>query len=190
MTDAAPSRSVSVRSLAILIGVLIVAGAIAVALLQVGRVRDLEDELGERDEVSTAAAMFGEVYLSYDFDDPDRSGERVLDLITPTFAEDFESTRAPAIEELFSNLGTTTVAETQEVFVGAVTEELASVLVVVDVTANSAASGTQELSNLTFLLELVNVDGQWLVNNVLPAPQPDITGDNVEASTTTTTAVP
>lgn len=176
------------RSLAIVIGVLLVAGAIAVALLQVGRVRDLEDELDARDGVSAAAATFGEVYLSYDFDDPDRSGERVLDLITPAFAEDFESTRAPAIEELFSNLGTATVAETQEVFVAAVRDEAARALVVVDVVATSAASGTQQLSNLTFLLELVHVDGRWLIDDVLPAPQPDISGDNVEASTTTTAA--
>lgn len=178
------------RSLAIVIGVLLVVGAIAVALLQVGRVRDLEDDLDARDEVSAASATFGEVYLSYDFDDPDRSGERVLDLITPAFAEDFESTRAPAIEELFSNLGTTTVAETQDVFVGAVTDDTASALVVVDVVATSDASGTQELTNLTFLLELVRVGGRWLVDDVLPAPQPDISGDNVEASTTTTTTTP
>ena len=176
------------RTLGIGIGVLLVAGAIAVALLQVGRVRDLEDDLDARDEVSAAAATFGEVYLSYDFDDPDRSGDRVLELITPTFAEDFESTRAPAIEQLFSNLGTTTAAETQQVFVGPISDQEASALVVVDVVANSDASGTQQLTNLTFLLELVNVDGRWLVDNVLPAPQPDITGDNVEPTTTTTAA--
>lgn len=175
------------RSLAAGIGVLLVAGAIAVAVLQTGRVRDLEHDLDARDDVSAAAATFGEVYLSYDFDDPERSGARVLDLVSPAFAEDFESTRAPGIEELFSNLGTTTSAETQDVFVGAVTDEAASALVVVDVVANSDASGTQELTNLTFLLELVHVDGRWLIDNVLPAPQPDITGDNVEASTTTTT---
>ncbi len=178
------------RTLANGIGVLLVAGAIAVAVLQVGRVRDLEDDLDARDAVTAAAATFGEVYLSYDFDDPDRSGGRVLELVSPAFAEDFESTRAPGIEELFSNLGTTTVARTKDVYVGEVTDEVASALVVVDVVANSDASGTQELTNLTFLLELVQVDGRWLVDNVLPAPQPDLTGDTVEESTTTTTAVP
>jgi Mce-associated membrane protein len=188
--DAPAARSVSVRTLALGIGVLLVAGAIAVAVLQVGRVRDLEDDLDARDAVSAAASAFGEVYLSYDFDDPDRSGDRVLELITPTFAEDFESTRAPAIEELFSNLGTTTAAETRSVFIGKITDDVAEALVVVDVTATSDASGTQQLSNLTFLLDLVQVDGRWLVDDVLPAPQPDITGDNVEAPTTTTTAAP
>lgn len=180
------------RTLAIGIGVLLVAGAIAVAVLQSQRAADFEDDLDARDAVSAAAATFGEVYLSYDFDDPDRSGSRVLELVSPTFAEDFESTRAPGIEELFSNLGTTTVAETQAVYVGPVTDDAASALVVVDVQANSDASGEQQLSNLTFLLELVRVDGRWLVNNVLPAPQPDITGDGVEPATptTTTTAAP
>ena len=168
------------RSLAMLIGVLLVAGAIAVAVVQTGRARDLEDDLDARTEVATAASRFGEVYLSYDFDDPDRSGDRVLELVSAAFAKDFTSTRAPGIEELFANLGTTTEATTKEVFVGDITDDAARALVVVDVVANSDASGTQELTDLTFVLELIRDDGRWLVDDVIPAPQPDITGDGIE----------
>jgi hypothetical protein len=183
-------RSVSARSLVTGVGVVALGAAIAFAVVQLGRVRDLEEELDARAEVATAASTFGEVYLSYDFDDPESSGDRVLDLVSPEFAEDFESTRAPGIEELFANLGTTTDATTKEVFVGDITDASARALVVVDVVANSDASGTQELTDLTFVLELVLVDGQWLVDNVVPAPQPDITGDGIESPTTTTTTVP
>ena len=140
--------------------------------------------------VARAASTFGEVYLSYDFDDPDGSGDRVLELVSPAFAEDFTTTRAPGIEELFANLRTTTEATTKEVFVGDVGDDSARALVVVDVVADSAASGTQELTNLTFVLDLVLVDGAWLVDEVAPAPQPDLSGDGVEqpGATTSTTA--
>src|SRR5688572_6177224 len=188
-----PERTVSSRTIAWVVAGLVLLAVAAVAVLQMGRARDLEDDLDARTEVATAASRFGEVYLSYDFDDPDRSGDRVLDLVSPAFAEDFESTRAPGIEELFSNLGTTTAATTKEVFVGDITDDTARALVVVDVVANSDASGTQELTDLTFVLELVRVDGRWLVDDVIPAPQPDITGDGIEpptASTTTTTTAP
>lgn len=186
----ASGRSVSVRSLLVAVGVVLLIGAIAVAAVQMGRAHDLEDDLDTRTEVAMAASRFGEVYLSYDFDDPDRSGDRVLELVSPAFAKDFESTRAPGIEELFSNLGTTTAATTKEVFVGDITDDTARALVVVDVVANSDASGTQELTDLTFVLELIRDDGHWLVDDVIPAPQPDITGDGIEPTTTTTTTTP
>ncbi|HEY9558058.1 MAG TPA: hypothetical protein VIR58_15080, partial [Acidimicrobiales bacterium] len=106
------------------------------------------------------------------------------------FAEDFSTTRAPGIEELFANLETTTRAETTEVFVGDITGDTARALVAVDVEATSAASGTQQLTDLTFVVDLVHLDGEWLVDRVNPAPQPDLTGDGVEQppATTTTTA--
>lgn len=198
-TDAptAASRSVRLSTVFLVVTVLALVAAVIVAVVQIGRADDADAALDARRDVTTAASTFGEVYLSYDFEDPDRSGDRVLELVSPAFAEDFESTRAPGIEKLFSNLGTTTAATTKEVFVGDLTDDTARALVVVDVVANSDASGNQELTDLTFVLELVRVDGRWLVDNVVPAPQPDITGDDLEppassttSTTTTTTAAP
>lgn len=186
----ATGRTVSARTLAAVLGGLVLIAAVVIAVLQAGRASDLEDDLDARSEVATAASTFGEVYLSYDFDDPEGSGDRVLELVSPDFAEDFETTRAPGIEELFANLGTTTDATTTEVFVGDLTEDSARALVVVDVVATSDASGTQQLTDLTFVLELVRVDGRWLVDNVVPAPQPDLTGDGIEPPDASTTTVP
>lgn len=186
----ATGRTVSVRTLAAVLGGLVLVAAVVVAVLQTGRASDLEDDLDARSEVATVASTFGEVYLSYDFDDPEGSGDRVLELVSPDFAEDFETTRAPGIEELFANLGTTTDATTTEVFVGDLTDDSARALVVVDVVATSDASGTQQLTDLTFVLELVRVDGRWLIDNVVPAPQPDLTGDGIEPPDTSTTTVP
>jgi Mce-associated membrane protein len=172
----------------VVVGVL-VAALVAVGALAIGKSGDvsrLEDDQDSRRQVAAAAATFGEVYLTYDFDDVDASSSRVVELVTPEFAEDFADTRAPGIEELFANLETSTRATTTEVFVGDVTDDDARALVVVDVDASSAASGTQRLTDLTFVLDLERIDGAWLVANVAPAPQPDIEGDQPTSTTTTT----
>ncbi len=191
-----PVRERARRGPLVLIGLLlaglVAAGAVAVA--KDSDVSRLEDNRDARRDVATAASTFGEVYLTYDFDDVEASSDRVIDLVTSDFAEDFADTRAPGIEELFANLETSTEATTTEVFVGDVTDDTARALVVVDVDASSSASGTQTLTNLTFVLDLERVDGTWLVDNVAPAPQPDIEGDapagSVTTTSTTSTTVP
>jgi Mce-associated membrane protein len=171
---------------AVLLAAVVAVGAMAVA--KTSDVTRLEDERDARREVAAAAATFGEVYLTYDFDDVEASSNRVVELVTPEFAEDFADTRAPGIEELFANLETSTEATTTEVFVGDVTDDAARALVVVDVDASSTASGTQTLTDLTFVLDLERIDGDWLVANVAPAPQPDIEGDTPASTTTTAPA--
>ncbi len=168
----------------VLTAAVVVAGALAIG--KGGDVARLEDERDARRQVAAAAATFGEVYLTYDFDDVDASSDRVVELVTPDFAEDFADTRAPGIEELFANLETSTRATTTEVFVGDVTDDTARALVVVDVDASSGATGTQTLTDLTFVIDLERIDGEWLVANVAPAPQPDLEGGEEPASTTTT----
>lgn len=184
-------RSISVRSLLVILLALALVAAIVFAVGQRSRVSDLEAERDERTEIVTTASRFGEVYLTYDFSDPDRTGARVLELASEAFAREFEDERAPGIEELFSNLDTTTQATTTQVYVGDVTDDAAEVLVIVDVVASSGATGTQTLSGLPFLLDLVRQDGRWLVDRVNPSPEPKLTGDGIEegpAPTTSTTA--
>ena len=177
-----------VAGLAVVVAVL--AGALALG--RGGDVDDLTSAADARKEVARVAAAFGEAYLSYDFDDVDGGGKVVTALTTAEFAKAFEDTRAPGIEELFSNLKTSTKASTQEVFVGEVNDATARALVVVDVEASSTSSGDQLLSNLSFVLDLVHVDGEWKVDKVAPAPQPDIAdvGGTAPTTTTTTTAPP
>jgi len=183
-------RTVPVQAVVTAVAVLVAVAAVVFALSQRSDAGRLSDEADARAEVAAAAGRFGEVYLSYDTGDVAASSERVLELVSAEFARDFQSNRAPGVEEIFANLGTTTEAETTQVFVGTVSESRASVLVVVDVVARSEASGTQVLSDLSFLVDLVREDGRWLVDDVLPAPQPDVSGDGVDDTTTTTTAPP
>lgn len=159
-----------------------------VALGASGDADDLRSERADRREVARVAAAFGEAYLSYDFDDVEASSAAVTALATEAFAESFAETSAPGIEELFATLQTSTVATTDEVFVGDVGEGRARALVVVDVAASSTAS-EQQLSDLSFVLDLVEVAGEWRVDAVAPAPQADI-GDPAGPGATTPTTAP
>ena len=171
-----------------LVALVAVAAGVA-AVTQAGEAGDLRGERADRREVARVAAAFGEAYLSYDFDDVEASSEAVRALATDAFAAGFEETSAPGIQELFASNQTTTVATVEEVFVGDVGDGRARALVVVDVAAASAATGTQELSDLSFVLDLVDEDGEWLVSAVAPAPRPDIS-DPTGAPTAPTTTAP
>jgi hypothetical protein len=188
--DAPRGRLVSLRAVLAALGVVALVAALTLALQQRSRADDLDRDAADRHAVATAAARFGEVYLSYDFASSDGSGGAVLDLVTPKFAAEFKANRAPGIEELFTNLGTSTTATTDEVFVGDVSGDHARALVVVDVVAKSDASGTQTLTGLSFVVELSRTDDGWLVDEVLPPPQPDLAGDGADGSTTTAPGAP
>src|SRR5690606_12612813 len=115
-------------------------------------------------QARSAAGAFGEAYLTYDAADVEGSGRRVLALTTDRFARDFEATQVPGLQELFANVQTTTEATVTEVFLGDVDDRAARAVVVVDVTATSTATGTQVLTGLSFVVDLVDEDGRWLVD--------------------------
>lgn len=165
--------------------------AVVVAVLQAGDASDLREERADRREVRRVAAAFGEAYLSYDFDDVDASSEAVRALSTDAFAAGFEETSAPGIQELFASNQTRTTASIGDVFVGDVEDGRARALVIADVEASSAASGSQRLTGLAFILDLVVEAGEWRVSAVVPAPRPEISGPGgAPTSTSTTTTAP
>jgi type II secretory pathway pseudopilin PulG len=172
--------------LLLLVAVLLVGVAGAVVLGSAQDASDLRDERDDREEVQRLAGAFGEAYLSYDFQDVDASGDRVLALVTEAFAADFEDTRAPGIEAVFATIETTTVARTTDVYVGDIGEDTAQAYVIVDVDASNDTAGQQTLRGLSFLVSMAREDGEWKVDTVSPPPSPDVDG---ASSTTTTSAV-
>jgi hypothetical protein len=161
-----------------------VAGATALAFAR--DASEQRDERDDREEVRRLAGAFGEAYLSYDFQNVDASGDRVLALVTEAFAADFESTRAPGIEAVFADIETTTVARTTDVYIGDIGEATAQAYVIVDVDASNDAAGRQTLRGLSFLVTMAREDGEWKVDSVSPPPTPDVDG---AATSTTTTSI-
>lgn len=156
---------------------LVALAAVSVALAALGwsEASDANTELEDAADARRVAAEFGEAYLSFDTDDVDGATDRLLTLATETFADEFESTRAPSIEELFAAGDTVTRASVQDVFAGEVDGDRTRALVVVDIDA-SGPEGDQRLVGLSFVLEMVREDSRWLVDAVGPAPFPEVVG--------------
>lgn len=156
---------------------LIALAAVSVALAAIGwnEASDANAELDDASEARRVGAEFGEAYLSFDTDDVDGATDRLLSLATEAFAAEFESTRAPSIEELFAAGDTVTRASVRDVFAGEVDGDRTRALVVVDIDA-SGPEGEQRLVGLSFVLEMVRTDSGWLVDAVGPAPFPEVVG--------------
>lgn len=163
--------------LAFILVPLVALAAVSVALAALGwsEASDANAELDERAEARRVAAEFGEAYLSFDTDDVGGVTDRLLSLATEAFADEFASTRAPSIEELFAAGDTVTRASVQDVFAGELDGDRTRALVVVDIDA-SGPEGEQRLVGLSFVLEMVREDSRWLVDAVGPAPFPEVVG--------------
>jgi hypothetical protein len=164
--------------LAFILVPLVALAAVSVALATIGwnEASDANAELDDAAAARRVAAEFGEAYLSFDTDDVKGATDRLLKLATQTFADEFKSTRAPSIEELFAGGDTVTRASVQDVFAGELDGDRTRALVVVDIDA-SGPEGDQRLVGLSFVLELVREDSTWLVDAVGPAPFPKVVGD-------------
>ena len=151
--------------------------AVSVALAALGwsEASDANAELDDASRARRVAAEFGEAYLSFDTDDVDGSTDRLLSLATEAFADEFESTRVPSLEELFSAGDTVTRASVQDVFAGELDGDRTRALVVVDIDA-SGPEGEQRLVGLSFVLEMERSGSRWLVDAVGPAPFPEVVG--------------
>lgn len=140
------------------------------------------DPLEEPREV---AREFGAAYLTFDSGAVTELGDRLLELGTDDFVREYESARLPGVEQLFSESDVATRAEVSDVFTTGIDDDRVRALVFLDVVAR-APEGEQRLQNLSFVLELEAVDGEWLVDAVAPLPIPEVVGDGVPSTTTTT----
>ncbi|MDE0805145.1 MAG: hypothetical protein OSA99_17705 [Acidimicrobiales bacterium] len=196
-TGSLPDQEPRPRLMLLLIP-LVALAAVAATLAALGwnEASDANAELEDAARARRVATEFGEAYLSFDTDDVDGATDRLLSLASEDFAAEFESTRAPSIEELFSAGDTVTTASVQDVFAGELDGDRTRALVVVDIDA-SGPEGDQRLVGLSFVLEMVREDSAWLVDAVGPAPFPEVVGGPEDAvspepdqSTTSSTTTP
>lgn len=140
------------------------------------------DPLADPREV---AREFGGAYLTFDGGDVDDLGDRLLELGTEDFVREYESARLPGVEQLFADGDVATRAEVSDVLTTGIEDGRVRALVFVDVDARGP-EGEQRLQNLSFVLDLEAVDGEWLVDAVSPLPIPEVVGGEVPTTTTTT----
>ena len=176
------------RALALLV---VVAGAAAAAAWGWSQRDSDADPLTE---ARLLASEFGSAYLSFEGGNVDESGERLLAMGTEDFVAEYESARLPSVETLFADNDVSTRAEVTDVFTTGIEDFGVRALVFVDVEARGP-EGEQRLANLSFVLELELVDGEWLGDAAAPGPVAGAGGGGAPATptdptTTTTTTSP
>lgn len=139
----------------------VAAVAVVVAVLSGGGGDGGEDTT----EVRLAAGRFAERFLTFDAADIDTWVADVLAVSTGGFAEEFERARGEGILALIEELDMESAAQVRETFVGDVGGGEAEVMVEVSYTITGAA-GPRPADQQFLLLNLVRVDGVWLVDNV------------------------
>lgn len=177
-----PSRPSAWRALAL---VVIIAGAAAAAAWGWSQRGSDADPLAE---ARVVASEFGSAYLSFDGGNLDEAGERLLSMGTEDFVEEYESARLPSVETLFADNDVSTRAQVTDVFTTGIEDFRVRAVVFVDVDARGP-EGEQRLTNLSFVLELELVDGEWLVDAVAPVPVAEVVGGE-EPTTPTETTTP
>lgn len=150
------------------------AAAVAVAALQTVRLADRDDRIEElarldatRRDVALGASRFAAALLSYDHGDLERTRSEVLDLATDGFAATYDSAFARGLEPLITELEATAEAEVREVYVAEVTADRARAIVVADSSVRSS-NQLRRLIGAYLEMDLVRVDGRWLVDAVTP----------------------
>jgi hypothetical protein len=172
-----PSRPSAWRALAL---VVVIAGAAAAAAWGWSQRDSDADPLAE---ARVVASEFGSAYLSFEGGKVDEAGERLLSMGTEDFVEEYESARLPSVESLFADNDVSTRAEVTDVFTTGIEDFRVRAVVFVDVDARGP-EGEQRLANLSFVLELELVDGEWLVDAVAPVPVAEVVGADAPASPT------
>jgi len=143
----------------------------------------------EREQAMSLADQFVKRLGTYSPDMLDDSGqmpayrEQVREVITPKFAADFDKEVATA-EQLVAQGGITRSAEVFATAVSSVDDDSARVLVAgaftdsyTQGTGNKARTVDQEPLPFRFTVDLVRIEGEWLVDDFTPVSAPAESGD-------------
>lgn len=158
-TPAEPKRAGFV--LAVTLAVLFAILAAGLGLLLAGR----EGGDGRVDDVRSAAGEFGAALVTYDHREPEVHRDQVLALATGSFRTEYEDAFDRGLGDIISEVEAISEGFVDDVYVSDLDEERAEAIVVVDI-EHDGAGGPRSLFDVYFLLALVEVDGQWKVDQV------------------------
>lgn len=164
---------------ALSLGLAILAGSLSASNSERGRVDDVQD----------AAAAMGSALLTYDYRNLDRTKTVVLRLATGTFRKQYAEAFEGGLDTVLTNTKAVSSVRDVEVFVGEISSNSASAMVVVDTVISGTAGENRRLTSY-LQLELVHSGDKWLVDGVtnLNLSLPNTGG--ASPTTTTTPSVP
>jgi Mce-associated membrane protein len=137
----------------------------AAAVLLWQQNQDLAGAADEREDAARVAGDFAVAVLSYDHRDLDGSLDDVLALSTPDWGRQYEdawfSDQQPVVEELRA----VAQVDVRDVMVGEEHDGVLPSVVVFNATIRSEI-GTRRLGGSYLRVDLTEVDGQWLVDDM------------------------
>jgi Mce-associated membrane protein len=176
-TEPAPTPGPRSAALILAITMAVVFGIAAVVLGVLAADRDEGDP--RLDAVFRTAGEFGEVFVTYDYRDPDAHRSAVLALSTGSFREEYEDA-FDGLAEVITDVEATSTGFVNDIYVSQLDEERAQAIVVVDV-ERTGTGGPRTLHDVYIKLTFVEVDGDWKVDQVS-----DLNFDGGTAPTSTT----
>lgn len=141
----------------------------------------LADERDNKRAIEEAASRFAVAFLTYDYQKPEDSKRRVLELATGDFHKEYERAFDGGLATLYQETKSTARGTVKDILVGAVEDDTASAIVIADQEV-TGISGTRRRLDSYIQLSLVRVQGRWRVDGVTSLNF----GEQTEASTATT----
>lgn len=154
------NRSRAALVLAVSVAVLCAVAAGVLAVLLAGNGDD-----GELEELRQTAGRFGAALVTYDYHDPEAHRDAVLDVATGSFREEYEDAFDQGLGQIITEVEAVSTGYVKDVYVSAIDEERAQAIVVVDI-EHDGTSGPNTLYDVYFRLTLVDVGGDWKVDEV------------------------
>lgn len=188
---AAPPRlRITATVWAIGFAVLFAITTILLAIVAVDLKSDRDQLEDDRADVELASARFVQAFVDFRFDDPATLLDDVVPLTADPFTDQFV-TGVPQIQALNESLGRVSQGTVKDVFVASVQGGQATAIVVYDALETFTDREPLPYQNTYVRLGLVQLDGEWRVNDVISlnfALQGGGNADPGGASTTTTVA--
>jgi hypothetical protein len=185
--DAARSR----RRLAVIAAIAVVTLVIFLIAWVAGSYGRVNGKLDDIDAIRRAAAEFGDAALTYDYTNLKPFRDRMSAHATGTFRRELRDGLG-GLESLITQLKARSEATVKEVYVGPVEDHAASAIVLADAKVRYGYAAPKTSSDVSIELQLVEVDGAWLIADVssLDLGRALGTGGAAGASTTTSTTAP
>jgi hypothetical protein len=140
-------------------------GVVASAVFGVSQRATLAAERRDRRDIQRVSGELATALLTYDYEDLDASRDRVLARATGKFRREYQEAFDSSLETLLTETKATSQGTVTDVFLGDIDAGTVSVIVVANAVADGAAGRRATLASY-IQLDLVEVDGRWLVDGV------------------------
>ena len=179
--DRRPTALVLAVTLAVVLAVL--AGVLAVLLANEGGDAEVDD-------LRETAGRFGEALVTYDYRDPEAHRDAVLGLATGSFREEYQDAFDQGLGEVITQVEAVSIGHVKDIYLSAIDAEQAQAIVVVDI-EHEGTGGRNDLYDVYFRLTMVEVGGEWKVDQVTDLNFDAGGGEGTTAPTASTaTSVP